>query len=95
MLYPGCLHIFTGLEYSGASARGHTYFPVVQCIGLEYSVLAGRADQGNPCQGVQPEGQGGQAERPAGGAVQYLARPPDAEAAVARGAGGKGEDESD
>ena len=39
MLYPGCPHIFTGLEYSGASVRGHTYFPVVQCIGLEYSVL--------------------------------------------------------
>ena len=30
---------FTGLEYSGASVRGHTYFPVVQCIGLQYSVL--------------------------------------------------------
>ena len=40
-MYPGCPHIFTGLEYSGASVRGHTYFPVVQCIGLEYSVLHG------------------------------------------------------
>ena len=36
----GCPHIFTGLEYSGASVRGHTYFPVVQCIGLQYSVLS-------------------------------------------------------
>ena len=40
MLYPGCPHIFTGLEYSGASARGHTYFPVVQSIGLQYSLLS-------------------------------------------------------
>ena len=39
MLYPGCPHIFTGLEYSGASVRGHTYFPVVQCTGLQYTVL--------------------------------------------------------
>ena len=34
-----CPHIFTGLKYSGASVRGHTSFPVVQCIGLQYSVL--------------------------------------------------------
>ena len=40
MLYPGCPHIFRCLEYSGASIRGHTYFPVVQCIGLQYSVSA-------------------------------------------------------
>ena len=39
ILYPGCPHIFTGLEYSGASVLGHIYFPVVQCIGLQYSVL--------------------------------------------------------
>ena len=30
---------------------------------------------------MQPEGQGGHAEQPAGGAAQHLARPPDAEAA--------------
>ena len=47
MLYAGCPHIFTGLEYSGASVRGHTYFPIVQCIGLQYSVLTigGRREQ--------------------------------------------------
>ena len=32
-------HIFTGLEYSGASEVSHTYFPVVQFIGLQYSVM--------------------------------------------------------
>ena len=36
---PGGSHIFTGLEYSGASARSRPYFPVVQFIGLQYSVL--------------------------------------------------------
>ena len=35
----GGLHIFTGLEYSGASKVSHTSFPVVQFIGLQYSVL--------------------------------------------------------
>ena len=39
MWYSGCPHIFTGLENSGASVRSHTYFPVVQCIGLHYSLL--------------------------------------------------------
>ena len=32
-------HIFAGLKYSGASGQGHPYFPVVQFIGLQYSVL--------------------------------------------------------
>ena len=36
-----------------------------------------------------------QAELLTGGAAQHLARPPDAEAAGAGGAGGIGEDESD
>ena len=39
MLYTGCPHIFTGIEYSYASVRGGTYLPIVQCIGLQYSVL--------------------------------------------------------
>ena len=43
---------------------------------------------------MQPEGQGGQAERPAGGAAQHLARPPDAEAAGAGGTGRQSVDES-
>ena len=30
---------FTGLKYSGASEVSHTYFPVVQFIRLQYSVL--------------------------------------------------------
>ena len=32
-------HIFTGLEYWGASGVSHTSFRVVQFIGLQYSVL--------------------------------------------------------
>ena len=44
MLYPGCPHIFRGLKYSGASVRGHTCFHVVQCIGLQYSLLIPRAN---------------------------------------------------
>ena len=38
-LHLGASHIFTGLKYSGASGMSHTYFPVVQFIGLQYSVL--------------------------------------------------------
>ena len=36
---PGGRHIFTGLEYSGAFIQCRPYFPVVQLIGLHYSVL--------------------------------------------------------
>ena len=43
---------------------------------------------------MQPEGQGGQAERAPGGAAQHLARPPDAEAAGAGGTGCQTLDES-
>ena len=39
-LVEGVPHIFTGLEYSGASRVSHTSFPVVQFIGLQYSVLS-------------------------------------------------------
>ena len=36
---PRGLGIFTGLAYLGASIVSHTYFPVVQLIGLQMSVL--------------------------------------------------------
>ena len=39
VLHLGGPHIFTGLEYSRSSDKGHTSFPVVQFIGLQYSVL--------------------------------------------------------
>ena len=39
-LHLGGPHIFTGLKYSEASGVGHTSSPVVQFIGLQYSVLA-------------------------------------------------------
>ena len=35
----GCHHIFTGLEYSRASGQCRHFFPVVQFIGIQYSVL--------------------------------------------------------
>ena len=38
-LHLGGPHIFTGLKYSGASKVSHTFFPVVQFIGLQYSGL--------------------------------------------------------
>ena len=38
-LHLGGTHTFTGLEHSRPSDKGHTSFPVVQFIGLQYSVL--------------------------------------------------------
>ena len=38
-LHLGGPHIFTGLEYARSSDKGHTFFHVVQFIGLQYSVL--------------------------------------------------------
>ena len=55
---------------------------------------AGGADQDHPCQYEQTGGQGGQVERPAGGAAQHQAGPPVAEAAGSGGAGGQGGDEA-
>ena len=57
---PGYDHIFTGLQYSGASVPCRPSFPVVQFIGLQYSVLGAPC----PCPSSTPLGSSGQPPGP-------------------------------